>query len=73
MSEKCPNTGGLPSEVLIVSRGLTHPEPWAVRYSTYQDESTSIETRELVRKLLLNPPDVFITPVVAVYFLPMSD
>lgn len=67
------NTDILPHEVLIVSRGLTHPEPWAVRYSTYQDAFTSSETRELVRKLLLNPPDVFITPVVAVYFLPIDD
>ena len=62
-----------PSEVLIVSRGLTHPEPWAVRYSTFQDASTSSDTRELVQKLLLHRPDVFITPVIAVYFLSNDD
>ena len=58
-----------PSEVLIVSRGLTHPEPWAVLYSTYRDASTSSDTRELVQKLLLHRPAGFITPVIAVYFL----
>ncbi len=56
-------------EVLIVSRGLSHPEPWAVRYSTYANASSSSETQEMVRKLLMHPPDVFISPVVAVYFL----
>ena len=58
-------------EVLIVSRGLTHPEPWAVRYSLFQYEATSSETGELVRKLLLHTPDI--TSVVAVYFLPVGD
>lgn len=59
----------MPREVLIVSRGLTLAEPWAVRYSTFQDASTSGETREMVRSLLRYPPDLFITPTIAVYFL----
>ena len=69
---KSKNSVG-PSEVLIVSRGLTHPEPWAVLYSTYRDASTSSDTRELVQKLLLHRPDGFITPVIAVYFLSDED
>lgn len=55
------------SDILIVSRGLSHPEPWAVRYSTLGDDRTL--STDLLTKLLRHPPDMSITPVIAVYLL----
>lgn len=60
--------GASQSNVLIVSRGLTHPEPWAVRYSTVVDNKSL--TIELVSQLLRDPPDAYITPTIAVYIVP---
>ncbi len=56
-------------KLLVVSRGLTHPEPWAVRYSTLRDQSFDLVAQEQLEELLQLPPDVFITPMIAGYYL----
>lgn len=52
---------------LLVSRGLNHPEPWAVRYSTYTDARLSQPAQAIIRELLEQSPDVWITPVIVGY------
>lgn len=55
--------------LLIVSRGLAHPEPWAVRYSTIKHLDLPRDNNPL-SELLSFPPDEFITTVMVVYRLP---
>jgi hypothetical protein len=50
-------------EILIISRGLFAPEPWAERYSTLSDEPTLASFQTALRELRTVPPDLFITPV----------
>ena len=59
--------------MIIISRGLAHAEPWAIRYSTIADENLSIEGARLAAELLQHKPDVFITPTVAVYYFESTD
>lgn len=54
-------------KILIVSRGLFHPEPWAEQDSTLRDHALSAEFRTKLRILLNASPDDWITPVVVVY------
>lgn len=53
--------------LLLVSRGLFHSEPWAVRYSTLGGDTLDEAELALVQELLMHPPDVWITPVVVGY------
>ena len=53
--------------IVLVSRGLFHPEPWAVRYSALGGDPLNEAELVLVRELLLHPPDVWITPAVVGY------
>jgi hypothetical protein len=55
--------------VLLVSRGLFHPEPWAVRYSTLGGDTLDEAELQLVQELLMHPPDIWITPVVVGYLV----
>jgi len=57
------------SDLLIVSRGLFHPEPWAVGNSKLGDDPLDAEELLLVQELLSHRPDVWITPVVVAYRL----
>ena len=52
--------------ILIVSLGLTHPEPWAVRYSNLKQQTASSSLSTL-SELLMFTPDEYITPAIAVY------
>ena len=52
-------------DMLIVSRGLFHPEPWAIGNSKLGDDRLDPDELLLVQKLLSYQPDVWITPVVA--------
>ena len=64
------SSGGDPKrDRLIVSRGLFHPEPWAVGNSKLADDPLDPDELLLVQKLLSYPPDVWITPVVVVYWI----
>jgi len=53
--------------LLLVSRGLFHSEPWAVRYSTLGGDTLDEAELQLVQELLMHPPDIWITPVVVGY------
>jgi hypothetical protein len=58
------------STVLVVSRGLGHGEPWALRDSTFQHLNTLLSERVHFAQLLLeHPPDEFITPTIGVYYV----
>ena len=59
----------LQHDMLIVSRGLFHPEPWAVGNTKLRDHQVDPDELLLVQELLSHPPDVWITPVVVVYRL----
>jgi len=61
------------SDLLIVSRGLFHPEPWAVGNSKLGDDPLDAEELLLVQELLSHRPDVWITPVVVAYRLSARD
>ncbi len=52
---------------LIVSRGLAHAEPWAVRYSDWSSMGYSGPLLERFRELCLLEPVEWITPTIAVY------
>ena len=54
-------------DYLIISRGLFHPEPWAVQYSKLGGVPLDNERLKRVQTLLAYPPDMWITPVIAVY------
>ena len=56
-------------DMLIVSRGLFHPEPWAIGNSKLGDDRLDPDELLLVQKLLSYQPDVWITPVVVGYRL----
>ncbi len=56
-------------DMLVVSRGLFHPEPWAVGYTKLGDDRLDPDELLLVQELLSHPPDVWITPVVVVYWV----
>ncbi|MCA9193085.1 MAG: hypothetical protein KDB03_15025 [Planctomycetales bacterium] len=58
-----------PDGWLIISRGLGHPEPWAVRYSSITDAQLERKSRLQIQELLNFPPDVWITPVIVGYRL----
>ena len=55
--------------ILIISRGLVHPEPWAVRYSTVADATGGADVSKAIAELLRNKPDFFISPAMAGYYL----
>ena len=55
--------------IVLVSRGLIHPEPWAVRYSTLGGDTLDEAELQLVQELLMHPPDIWITPVVVGYLV----
>jgi hypothetical protein len=57
------------TNILLVSRGLFHPEPWAVRNTKLKGDFLEPEELKLVQELLLYEPDVWITPVVVGYRL----
>jgi hypothetical protein len=56
-------------KTVLVSRGLIHPEPWAVRYSTLGGDTLDEAELQLVQELLMHPPDIWITPVVVGYLV----
>jgi hypothetical protein len=56
---------------LVLSRGLSHPEPWALRYSNLtKDPASAVERQNVSDLLLYHQPDIFITPTLVVYYLP---
>lgn len=57
---------------LVVSRGLEHPEPWALRYSSFANSSLSVQSHENVQELLSFEPDVWVTPVIVAYRVPVQ-
>jgi hypothetical protein len=52
---------------LVVSRSLFHAEPWGVRYSDFDSSNLSRDDLGLLKELLVNEPDAWITPTSAVY------
>jgi hypothetical protein len=52
---------------LIVSRGLAHAEPWAVRYSDWPRSGYTGPMLERFQDLCLKDPVAWITPTIAVY------
>ncbi len=59
---------------LILSRGLMHPQQWAVRYSNFKDMNSTLADRNRVAEVQLNHrPDAFITPTLAVYYIPAPE
>lgn len=71
--DRTPAASPASLNILIVSRGLTHPEPWATRYSTLRDKNFGSQSRDLLEQLLRLPPDTFITPTLAGYYLPAAE
>lgn len=56
-------------DVIILSRGLFHPEPWAIGNSKLGEDPLDPDELLLVQELLSHPPDVWVTPVVVVYWI----
>lgn len=69
---KAKNRGGQPMGKsvrmpMVVSRSLFHAEPWGVRYSDFDSSNLSRDDLELLKELLVNEPDAWITPTAVVY------
>jgi hypothetical protein len=57
-------------DYLVVSRGLAHPEPWAIHRSNLNDPNDWPVLNTNLKRILNCQPDYFITPVMAVYGVP---
>lgn len=60
---------GARNDLLIVPRILIHPEPWHTREAT---QEISAELRFALRRLLMFPPEYFLTPTYSAYRIPST-